>query len=498
MQKGYESTNLHFIGLNLSLCLPDRTKKTMTRSLPQFSLSILICFLVFSCSNVKEENRPWSLSFGGAEDDRGNKIALDPQGNVIITGRFTSKEIKVGEFVLKNSSRDSMSSDVFVIKCSPQGKVLWAKGFGGTGNELGLHIATDKKGNIAVIGEFESEVFQVGNYQFTNKTEKGKGGDCFLIKFSPDGEMIWAREWGGEKHDAGYDTCVFDDEGNLYYIGSFYSNEIRIDHLIFERTDIGCDTYVVKFNPDGKAIWGKSSNSDNDDSPQTSALDSQGNLIVCGYFRGRSFVLEADTLYSESGRTYIAKFSPDGKMMWMKNYKGNGAFNMCTTIEGQIMMGGFFCDSILSFGDFTLSNSGQCDLLIAQLNAEGKPIWAESPKGEGMEGIRGLCTDGYNNCIITGSLMGPSLSFGEHKITNIGNSENIFLASYSSDGKALWAMNAGGSGRNAGRHCVADKQGNVYLVGSYEEPNMSWQNDTLRNQGQADIFLAKIIPSKRP
>jgi hypothetical protein len=483
---------------NLTPLNPKQTQafRVLIITLNPFIMKKLFCtltlFLLVTTIYGQAPGITWAKALGADGDDRGNKITLDPAGNVIMTGRFHSKRLMFDTISLVNAGQDSSTADVFLAKMSPAGQVLWARRFGGQRDELGLHVATDKDGNIVLVGYYESELFIVGDNRFTNHTEKGKGGDIFMIKLSPRGEILWSKRFGGEKHDGGYETCTIDKKGNIYYAGSFYSRELQIDAVTLVNSGKGSETFVAKFSPDGQVLWAKSAQGFDDDTmPQSSSLDSRGNFVIAGYFTGESMIFGGDTLKGPDGKLFIASFGPDGKQAWVKGYAGNIG-SIAAGPSGDILFSGVFCDSLITMGRDTLINKGGCDIFITKLNGRGEVLWARRAGGAAMDGVRNFCVDKKGNSILTGSFNSPVLAFDAIEVKSIGEFENIFIAAYSPEGKALWARSAGGKGRNAGRACISDKHGNVYFTGSFEEPSLAFDNMILKNAGGADIFVVKL------
>ncbi len=454
--------------------------------------SMIAMAFAFGLVQGQEPVMEWAKGFGGSDDDRGNKITLDAKGNAIITGRFYSKDIIFGSFRLENITQDSTKADAFVAKFSPDGKIFWAKRFGGLSDDHALHASTDKQGNIVVIGGFDSEYFVVDDKRFANNTEKGKGGDVFIIKLSSDGKVLWTKTYGGEKHDCGYDTCITDDDGNTYLAGSFYSQELVIDDVTLINSGKGSETYIAKFNADGKVLWVKSAHGFDDDTmPQSCSLDTHGNLIIGGYYTGTSMVFEKDTLNNSDEKLFIAKYDTDGSLVWAKAYAGI-AGTIATDAGSNILFSGVFCDSLIVMGGIQLISHGGCDVFLAKLDSEGNIQWAKNAGGEGMDGVRNFCVDKKGNIIVTGSFNSPFMVLDDVKIKSTGEKENIFIAFFSSNGQAQWAKSAGGSGRNAGRSCDCNSNGNVYITGSFEEPSLVLEKTTPKNAGNADVFIVKI------
>lgn len=227
----------------------------------------------------------WAVNAIGKGDDRGFKITTDNYENLILTGRYHSKEIQFGDVKLINSDRDSTTSDIFIAKYNPNGEMIWAQSIGGFRDDFGTDCSTDSKGNIILIGNYDCEKLNIGHYTFNNKTKKGEGSDIIIIKYSPDGKVIWAKSIGGAKHDGGYVTCAIDKEENIYVTGSFHSDKFWIDSLELTKSKArGADVFLAKFSSKGKLLWANSSHG-----PNASDGESQSCSIDNSTWKGKRF-----------------------------------------------------------------------------------------------------------------------------------------------------------------------------------------------------------------
>ena len=89
----------------------------------------------------------WVRSAGGATDDGGTGVAVDPKGNVLITGAFRG-QVSFGKTTLSAQG----SSDIFVAKLDNKGGWLWAAPAGGSDTDEARGIAVDSKGNAVIAG----------------------------------------------------------------------------------------------------------------------------------------------------------------------------------------------------------------------------------------------------------------------------------------------------------------------------------------------------------
>lgn len=102
----------------------------------------------------------YSTYLGGGSADDAYALAIDPAGNVYITGRTNSSD-----FPLTNPIQATRTAfDIFVTEINAAGSArLFSTFIGGTGSESGRGIAVDRLGNIHIAGEGTSTDFPVKN-----------------------------------------------------------------------------------------------------------------------------------------------------------------------------------------------------------------------------------------------------------------------------------------------------------------------------------------------
>ena len=89
--------------------------------------------------------------FAGPGDDKGDAVTVDSPGNVYTIGYFgDTVDFDPGSGTANLTSNGGI--DVFVSKLDSSGNYVWAKSFGGSGNDFGNDVAVDSSGNVYTIG----------------------------------------------------------------------------------------------------------------------------------------------------------------------------------------------------------------------------------------------------------------------------------------------------------------------------------------------------------
>ena len=211
-----------------------------------------------------------ALRFAGAED-----VAIDGAGDLVLTTASGtvrqqrpvvyqdidgSRRAVDGSFVL--GSDDSVSFDLGAYDTSHplviDPVVTYATYLGGASTDDGRGIAADAAGNAYVTGSTLSASFPVGPQGGPPGTEPfqstyGGGGDAYVTKFSPSGELVYSTFLGGGASDFGQGIDV-DGAGNAYVTGFANSFDFPVTADTAFQTNCASDIFVTKLNPQGSGL----------------------------------------------------------------------------------------------------------------------------------------------------------------------------------------------------------------------------------------------------
>ncbi len=128
----------------------------------------------------------WAHRFGGSGVDLGRGVDADADGHVYLSGEF-SGTIRLGATTLTSAG----GRDSFVAKLSHGGRVLWAKGMGGPGDEVGPEIEVDARGAVHLVGSFQ------GQARFGDRTLTAAGAQAaFVARLTSRGRFTWVAQSG--------------------------------------------------------------------------------------------------------------------------------------------------------------------------------------------------------------------------------------------------------------------------------------------------------------
>ncbi len=245
----------------------------------------------------------WAKNVGGTGGEIGWGISTDANGNVFITGEFSSATVAFGTTMLTKTLFGG-GGDIFIAKYDGNGNALWAKSCGSTGGDQGRGISIDTSGNVFITGSFQGPTITVGTTTLTNSGYN----DIIVAKYDNNGNELWARNAGGilEDNGLGISTDVF---GNAFITGEFDSDTITFGSTVLIKA-ASRNVFIAKYSASGNILWADSKGISYSSGFSISA-DSGGDAYITGTFGAPSITFGNTVLSSNSGNVdiFITKLS---------------------------------------------------------------------------------------------------------------------------------------------------------------------------------------------
>jgi Fibronectin type III domain len=213
----------------------------------------------------------------------------------------------------------------------------------------------------------------------------------------------------------------------------------------------------------------------------------------------RSKVASATTLPpAPTAPTPVPTATPGGGGLageWAQRFGGTGHdIGVATAVDasGNVVVTGRFTGAA-NFGGSTLTSAGGFDVFLAKYGPDGTHVWSKRFGAAGNDLGEGVAVDADGNVIVVGSFE-QTVNFGGGARTSAGGWD-VFVAKYSPAGAHLWSMRFGASESDGGTAVVADANGNVIVGGTFMH-TVSFGGPALTTSRAAvtDLFLAKYSP----
>ena len=242
----------------------------------------------------------WANSEGGNVDEKGESIASDADGNVLVAGSFTSQTITIGSTTLIYAG--GAYSDIFLVKYDSSGAVVWVKGAGGDYLDEPDCVTADANGNIYMSGIVYSTYIVFGADTLFNSGYTFYG-DMFLVKYDAAGNVLWSEGSGNGNNNDWCSSVEPDGSGNIIITGA-YGSTINLDTIALSN---GPGIFVAKYNGSGNALWAVEVKNGIGNSIAT---DNYGNMYVAGYHYGDSITFGNTTLVNAgSNDMFVARLT---------------------------------------------------------------------------------------------------------------------------------------------------------------------------------------------
>ncbi|MBL7891740.1 MAG: T9SS type A sorting domain-containing protein [Bacteroidia bacterium] len=288
----------------------------------------------------------------------------------------TMKISRSGFLHIANSNNIYPNYYLTLRKLDANGKTLWTyKDVSNSTTTVNYYnnIDFDSKGNIIAAGTINSggifaltsKIDTLGNLLWKKQINFGGYSSAYsllidasdniyvsikngIVKYSPTGAELWSIPLDFWTISA----ISFDKQGNIYAVGITNST-----HLMGTN----------KIDPNGKLLWSQTFGYG--DAYGTSiAMDSVGNVYVAGAIGATNNPYSLAT-------GVLLKYTPNGNLIWSKNYSGTSATRAINT-NNSISITTIAPNKFMLYGTF-LNNSTFADCFLSLIDTSGAILWQD-------------------------------------------------------------------------------------------------------------------------
>ena len=477
---------------------------------------ITYSFIILSaCAGALHAQAPqWQWAHTAGLASYWQNSALDPQGNIYVTGSFAGNSITFGSTTLTASA--AYSGGIFLAKYDPSGNLIWAKQPTYSTDDLSVGIGVDSNSNIYISGIIVGDSITFGNTVLHGVhppiiAQDDSAREFFLAKYDVNGNVLWAKSASGRLHGEyltdSHNSIAIDRNNNVFVSGAFYSDSMGFDQRTIYNSygNFGSlsDIFIVKYDPTGTVLWAKNAGGKLQDATSSIAVDGAGNLYIagaCGSEAG-TYSIHFDSLTISNGGAVIAKYDgSSGSPVWAKVAAG-GSATAIASLGSKLYISGEYSDTLHLDGNKLTIFSGQAqgsgNIWLAMLDTSGSVQWVKAAGGHYFaSSATSIDADIMGNVYVAGSFMDTMTFDGINLVGPEYGQGNIFIAKYDNSGSPIWAKSSeqGGGNINAANSVVCASDGSVYATGCFAD-SMSFDNigPFVNTAGyNADLFVAKL------
>lgn len=454
------------------------------KSLPSVFASFLCAMSALAAAPECE----WVFTGGGEKSDKTRGVAFDRQGNVFLASESVGDSL-LGDFDYKSAG----GMDCVVTKLDREGRLLWARGIGGSGTDRAYAVACDAAGNAYVTGHFDSTDAVVGKEHLPNAGSY----DCFVAKYSPDGRLLWIRTHGGPGYDYGHAITV-DPVGSILVSGSMAPGG-RIGEEVAVPEGAPSAVFCAKYDADGRLVWAKTSTGKLGGNGYGISTDAAGNIYIGGAVSGAGELMGLE-LRVQGTAAFVMKMDPAGRGIWSHVAPGAPTavyHEMTCDSQGRVWAAGMFKGAVTLDGETHKSlNNKDNDGMIVHFDQDGKMLWNRTLSGPGTDYCLGVAVDEEGNSFVSGDFHTEATLAG-HTLVSRGGGD-LFLAGFDVRGNLAWVIAAGGAGSDTAYPIAFRAPDALLLGGSTTAPGQFAGREVSKTKA-TDFFGALWrVPARTP
>ncbi|WP_277749817.1 PKD domain-containing protein [Methanoculleus taiwanensis] len=401
----------------------------------------------------------WMRCLGGTLVDSGQTGVETADGGYVLIGSAASSDGQV--------NGNHGASDVWVVRVSPTGALVWQRCFGGSLDEYGYAIAATPDGGFIAAGTAASADGDV--------TDVHGGYDAWLLKLDADGGLSWQKCLGGTGDEAAYGIGLIGDGGYILagYTTSSDGGDVSGQHGL-------SDAWVVRVNTTGSIEWQRCIGGSGSEALLSIRPTAEGGSIAAGYTNSNSI---GDIGTTKGGRDLlVVKLTGTGTTDWQRIYGGScddSASDVYPTADGGFIIVG---STESNDGDI-IGHRSKSDCWVLRFNPVGTLLWQRclgSAGDDSGSAIRPAADGGY---LMVGSIAGTG-----YDVSGYRGGSDIWAATLSSSGSLLRQQCIGTSANETGHGLVVSGDGGV-LIGTTGSRDGVFSE----NHGGDDLLVMKLV-----
>jgi hypothetical protein len=440
----------------------------------------------------------WANAPGTAGNDNvARAVAVGPQGNIFVTG--TLDGTIVFDPAVPAGITSAGSDDIYVAKYSPDGALQWVKTYGDSQSQTPTSIVVGKNAHIYVGGYFSGKAgFGNGSGLLSDG-----GTDGFILELDQAGNTVKAIGVGG-LDDERVTALAQTSTGEIIAAGQF-NGKISFPQGPTLEAQIGQHVFFARLTPALQTTSAVASLGSGNHVVTSIAVAPDDTISFAGYFSGKFGIIGGNTALATDGDDIVVG-RINGALTakhWMHVFNGathDKGSGIATDSQGNVLLGGYF-GNMLQLGDIPLTSVTPQSLFVAKLSPMGIPLWAHA-YGASFPDLDlpvSLAVGAKDSIVIGGCYFGTA-DFGGGPLTALGGANDIgaidaFLAKVDAAGEYIAAKSFGNLSVQAGLGVAVTADDEVVYCGATGGP-LDFGTGLV---GPADLqtispFLAKLTP----
>lgn len=301
----------------------------------------------------------------------------------------------------------------------------------------------------------------------------------FLHRTSSSQALVFADQFGG--NDSQTAMSIAADHNENVFVAVVFYDDLDADPGPGEtqlEAAGNADVALIKLTPSGQFEWVIHLGSDLFETARKVMTDNEGNVLICGYFKGTIDFDPGPSVHnlSPAGNEdgFLAKYDKDGNYLWAYRIGSSGYeefYGADVDSAGNVYSLGYFQNTI----DFdpgpgvnNLTAVGGNANFFWKLDKDGNFIWAKQIAYTFAEE---LLLDEEASVFVSGSFYGTvdfNPGSGTYNLTASGFGNDVFIMKLDKDGNFQWAGKMSGSSDESALCIGFTDNGKILLGGRFQ------------------------------
>jgi hypothetical protein len=378
----------------------------------------ILSALTFNC--MAQTGFVWGRQFGTGKGEYALNHVVDQDGNIYVSGKTAGNMDGV----------NYGKNDGFITKVDSSGNIKWSRQFGTNEDEDIQWSAIDKTGCVYITGSTTGVL----------KDRNSGREDVFIVKYKPDGQMLWMKQFGTDSTDIG--KGIYIDYGGYVYITGITTGKLG-------KSSFGkSDGFIMKLDNTGNQLFTLQFGTTGDDYSNAITGGNNSSIYVCGSTWG-------DLGSKNKGMmdAFTGQFTNEGNLVKYNQF-GSEGFEIAMDLK--IDKGNFIYVGGTTSGNLGCQQIGEGDCFLTKISDIGDVVWTSQFGTKKHDGIRSIAlNDKFSDNILVSGLL------------NLPPAE-AFMRMYRKDGSLWWEKNIIDDHKNcdaSGKDASIDDTGNIYQLG---------------------------------
>lgn len=321
----------------------------------------------------------WQRCLGGSGAETSGELAQTSDGGFILVGSSSSSDGDVSE--------NLGGSDIWLVRLSASGDLLWERNYGGGAGDMGVQVAVLSDGSFVVMGFTFS--------QDGDASDNHGASDFWLGHVAEGGELLRSRCYGGTRFDH-VRVMHLASDGTVVFGGVTSSNDGDVSGNPAEENQ----AWVVYLDNEWEITWQSVIGGSGDDQTYGLLLLEDNTVIAAVISDSQN----ADITDPWGGNDFwIVKLGNTGEIVQQRSFGGSGSDNprSLRTFDGgqSFYMAG---STSSNNGMVTGQHGGPSDAWLLHLDPDLDLLWQRALGGSGADGANSLCIASDGGIVVGG------------------------------------------------------------------------------------------------